>query len=403
MTKLTTAALLACLLAACAAKPVQPVADVPDPAWPISTTHYRTTAASIYLGNLDARISELQRLLAEQDRAEYRTSLAGSLYHRYRVLGRVADAEEAMRLLDAAVAAEPSVPAHRVTRAVVLAGFHRFKEALSDLDAAEKSGANPKELMGTRREIRLALGEYEALAEEFARSGELSHDFLELAHRADLRVNQGDLEGATFRYRAAQAEYRDVNPFPLAWLHVQQGIAYLRYGRLEDAKRFFEAAHARMPTYYLATEHLAETETRLGHHDRARELYAQVIEQTGNPEFVAALSGLEADAGNRKLAAELAQRAEAGYADLLRTNPAAYAQHAADFFVEIGKPERAYELARENLALRQDIGSWILLAQAAHAAGDDVRACEARDKALDTGLKPPELAELDAFAAACRP
>lgn len=393
---------LALLFAGCATQPAPPVAAVQaDPTWPIGVVEYPTTSADIYLGNLDARIEELRRLIAAEDRADYRTSLAGSLYHRYRVLGRAADADEALRLADAAVAAEAENPKHRTTRAVINAGFHRFDVALADLDAAAANGARPEELLGTRREIQLALGHYDKLADEFARSGQLAPNFLELAHRADLRLQQGDPDGASFLYRAAQAEYRDVNPFPLAWLHVQQGIAFLRHGRDEDARRFFAAAHARMPTYYLATEHLAETETRLGNFERARALYAQVIEQTGNPEFVAALAGLEAEAGNEKLAAELAQRAESGYSELLRTNPAAYAQHAADFFIEIGKPERAYELAEQNLALRQDIGSWILLAQAAHATGNHARACEARAKAIGTGLEPPELAELDPLAAAC--
>lgn len=395
---------LAALLAACAsAPPPKPAAALEDPTWPVSIEEMRTTSASIYLGNVDAKIEELRRMIAADDRAELRTSLAGTLYHRYRVLGRMQDADEALRISESAVAAEPGNPRHRLTRAVILSGFHRFDAALADLDFALAHGARPEETLGTRREIQMALGRYDLLADDFAKSTELTHDFLQLANRADLRVQQGDLPGASFLYRAAQAEYRDVNPFPLAWLHVQQGIALLRFGQVEDARRFFEAAHARMPTYYLATEHLAETETRLGNHDRARTLYAQVIAQTGNPEFTAALSRLEAAAGHEQLAAQLARDAEAGYVDLLVRNPSAYAQHAAQFFVAIQKPERAYALARENIELRQDIGSWILLAQAAHAAGDDTQACQARGKALATGLKPPELAELDTFSAACTP
>ncbi len=386
----------------CATAPAPVVDAAPvDPSWPIALTAYRTTSADIYLGNLDASIAEMQRALAERDEPEYRTALAGSLYHRYRIVGRVEDAEEALRLLDAAVAAEPKQARHRQLRAVVLSAFHRFPEALADLDAAEESGVRAADLRSTRREIQLALGEYDKLREEFARSHELVHDFAELAHRADLRVAQGDLAGATFMYRAAQAEYREVNPFPLAWLHLQQGIAYLRFGEVENARRFFAAAHERMPTYYLATEHLAETETLLGNYERARELYLGVIEQTGNPEFTAALSQLERKAGNRNRAEQLQKEAEAGYTDLLRRNPSAYAQHAAEFFIDIGKPERADELAKQNLAIRQDIGSWILRATTAHAAGDKPAACAAKANALATGLKPLELRELEALRLRC--
>ncbi len=363
---------------------------------------YRTTSGSIYLGNLDARIEELQRMVATRDMAVHRTALAGSLYHRYRVVGRLADAEEALRLLDASVAAEPDTAEHRQLRAVVRSGFHRFTEALEDLDAAAAAGAREDVLSKTRREIRLALGDYAQLRQDFALSSELTPSFDELAHRADLRLQQGDPAGANFLNRAAQTQYRDVNPVPIAWLHVQQGIAHLRYGNVDEARRFFAAAHERLPQYYLATEHLAECETRLGNHDVARELYTQVIAQTGNPEFVAALARLERAAGNAVDAERLTRQAEQEYAALLQRNPAAYAQHAAEFFMEIGKPERADVLARENLALRQDVGSWILLAQTALASGDPARACAARARAVETALQPPELAQLDALAPSCR-
>ena len=405
-----TIACTAVLLAACAGTPnserstESPFAiETPaDPSWPLRMVHYRTTSGAIYLGNLDARIEELQRIVAERGMAVHRTALAGSLYHRYRVVGRFKDAEEALRLLDAAVATEPAVAEHRQMRAVVRSGFHRFTEALEDLDAAAAAGAPEETLRKTRREIRLALGDYAPLREDFAHSTELAADFDELAHRADLRLQQGDPIGANFLYRAAQTQFRDVNPVPLAWLHVQQGIAHLRYGNVLEARRFFAAAHERLPQYTLATEHLAECETSLGNLDAARALYREVIAQTANPEFVAALAGLERAAGNTAEADRLTQDAERGYTDLLKRNPAAFAQHAAEFYIDIGKPERADALARENLQLRQDVGSWILLAQTAQAIGDEARACDARAHAVETALRPPELSDLDALASRCR-
>jgi hypothetical protein len=394
------------LLAGCAttrdaASPAAPLA-APDPVWPLDTQAYRTTSAAIYLGNLDARIEELRRLVAERDRNEHRTALAGSLYHRYRVVGRLEDAEEALRLLDAAVAAEPEVTEHRLLRAVVLGGFHRFADALADLEAAEAAGLPREAAHKARRELQLALGDYAPLREEFARALELSPEFDELAHRADLRLLQGEPAAAEFLFRAAQAQFRDVNPVPLAWLHVQQGIAYLRHGRVDEARRFFAAAHARLPQYYLATEHLAECEARLGNHAAARELYRAVIAQTGNPEFVAALAGVERAAGDDAEATRLEAEALKGYEALLARHPAAFGQHAAEFLIQIGQAERADALARQNLALRRDVGSWILAAQTAEAVGDLPRACAARDRAVETSMRPPELAKLDGLAARCR-
>ena len=126
-----------------------------------------------------------------------------------------------------------------------------------------------------------------------------------------------------------------------------------------------------------------------------------MIAQTGNAEFLAALSGVERAAGNETDAERLAREAEAGYEALLETYPGAYAHHAAEFFIEIGKPERAYALAQQNLTVRRDIGSWILLATTAVAAGDTPAACEARARVLATGLTPPELEELAPLAERC--
>lgn len=366
--------------------------SVTTPNWPASPTHYRTTAGAIYLDNLDARIDELRRVTATPDGDGARVPLARSLYHRHRVVGRLEDAEAALRELDLAIAAGEPASETLPLRAVVLGGFHRFDEAMHALDAAVEAGASASTLARTQTELQLARGDYAALADEFARSTDLDADFHTMTHRADLRLQLGDAAGALFRYRAAQELYRDVNPVPLAWLHVQQGIALLRLERVEEAREFFAAAHARLPQYYLAAEHLAECEARLGRHDEARRLYAAVIAQTGNPEFVAALSGVERDAGRREESERLAREAEAGYAMLLARHPAAFGQHAAEFLIERGDLARADALARANLGVRRDIGSWLLAAQTAAALGARERACEALAAARATPLRPPEFA-----------
>jgi tetratricopeptide (TPR) repeat protein len=372
-----------------------------DPTWPLDPQRYRTTSGAIYLGNLDARIEELERVVAHGGTPHHRVALARSLYQRYQVIGRIADAEAAMRVVEASVAASAAPGEAHALHAILLVSFHRFDEAEAALAAAANAGADAEGLRRTRIELQLARGDYAAMRDEFERSAEIAADFHLLAHRADLRLQLGDPAGAAFLYRAAQSTYRDVNPVPLAWLHVQQGIAWLRQGKVAHAREFFAAAHARLPQYYLATEHLAECEARLGRLDEARRLYHAVIAQTGNPEFIAALSGVEREAGNAAEAERLARQAERAFEALLSRHPSAAGQHAAEFFIERGQAERADALARDNLVLRQDVGSLILLAQTAQAVGDTARACEARARALDTGLRPPEMEELDALGRNC--
>ena len=373
--------------------------DIKD-IWPISTRYYRTTSADIYLGNVDAQIVSLEANVAAGlvDRSE---RLAGLLYHRYKLLGRLSDSDRAIELLASRADANFLTPSGMVLYAITLSGLHRFDEADAWLQKARTAGAAEEEWRDLGKDILVARGDYAALAQDFATSNLPVADFYGLAHRADLRLLQGDLAGAESHFLAAQTLYRDVSPVPLAWLHTQMGIAYLRYGRIEDARRFFTAAIERLPGYYLAEEHLAECETLLGELPAARERYQKVIAQTGNPEFVAALSALERQAGNTELADSLIEQAKVGYSDLLSRLPAAYAQHASEFFAEIGETDRAYQLARENASLRSDVGSLILLAASAEGAGKPKAACRAHARAVATMLTPPELAELKAVSRRC--
>jgi len=412
--RLLPLALGAALLSACSSSPVRdaptvdtadsataaPTGAIIDDSWPVSTQRYRTTSAAIYLGNLDSRIDMLQqRIDTPKSTPGDAAKLAGALYQRYRIRGRLDDAETALALLEGPIT--HSADSH-LLHGVLLAGFHRFDEAIAALDAARAAGASERTLRADANDLAVAQGRYAELKDDFEQSLYPVADFAELAHRADLRMLLGDVDGAEMQYRAAQMLYRDVDPMPLAWLHTQAGIAMLRAGRIDDAHRFFAAAVERLPGYALAEEHLAECETLLGRHEQARERYRRVIAQTGNPEFIAALAGLERDTGNTAEADRLQQQAEDVYGSLLARHPTAFAQHAAEFFLDIGKPARALALARDNAALRRDIGSLILLARSAEAAGDAEAACAAGSAAGALNLSPPELADIRSLQRSCR-
>ncbi|MBK9656175.1 MAG: tetratricopeptide repeat protein [Rhodanobacteraceae bacterium] len=399
--------LLAVLLGGCAGAPApetpaQPVAtNLFALRYPLTPEQRATTSAGIYLGNLNARIEVLDAQLQRAGDASVRGNLAGALLLRFRILGRLTDGERALELAAAAAAAAPEIPELHLVNAAALSAFHRFSVAEQALMQAQTAGAAEQNLKSVRRDLWMAQGHYDRLREDFEHSDEPVADFYELAHRADLRLMQGDLDGASRWYRTAQDFYQDVDPLPLAWLYSQQGIALLRHGHYAQARTFFAAAHQRLPEYYLATEHLAECDTQLGQLDQARQLYQAVIRQTQNPEFMAALADLEDRAGNSAAAATARQNARAGYDALLARHRAAYAQHAAEFLLDIGEHDEALALARENLKLRQDIGSLILLARSAEAAGAHDEACAAATRAQATGLKPPELEEIAPLSLSC--
>lgn len=406
MNRIYLALALAAVLCACAPMPASHTVPDTNPipmagGYPLSPQQRATTSEDIYLGNLRARIEVLDQQQALMPSAAVQAQLAAALLLRFRVLGQLADGERGLALATSASQQDPDLADAQLILASALSTFHRFNEATAALERAAVAGADAGRLATTRRDLLMAQGRYQELAEDFARSAEPVADFYELAHRADLRLLQGDPAGASQWYRAAQDLYQDVDPLPLAWLYVQQGIALLRHGQIAPAREFFAAAHARLPRYALATEHLAECELLLGRHDRARQLYGAVIEQTDNPEYRAALARLEDAAGHPDRAQAERERASQGYRDLLKRHRAAYAQHAAEFFLDIGDVDSAWQLAQENLQLRADLGSLILYANAADLSGQPRQACAALVRIQGSGLQPPELDGLTRLQGRC--
>lgn len=365
------------------------------PQWPASNSQIRTTSATIYLGNLDARIAQLQQGEHEPAVAQ---ALASSLLHRYRISGQLVDAERAGALLQAQLQGESVSAGLRAAYAQWLVLFHRFAEAQAQLE--QLGSTEDSTVAALREEINLALGHYAALGPAFARPADHAPpDPYALASRAHAALLHGDLDLASRLYFEAQSNYHDVGPYPLAWLHVQQGIALLRHGHCEAAEPFFRAARERLPAYYLATEHLAECLVQMRRIEEARGLYEEVIAQTGNPEFMAALADLEEIDGRPERAALLRLQADQTWAGLLQAHPEAYAQHAAEYYLATGRLEPAALWAGRNLAMRQDIGSRLLMVELALARQDRANACDQLRSAQDLGLRPPELVELQALAA----
>lgn len=366
------------------------------PGWPATAEHIQTTSSTIFLDNLDGRIASISAQYERAPAPEHAEAWATLLLFRFQIRGRLVDAERAAEILDQAIRAYPQRGGLHLARAHWKALFHQFANAEQDLALARNDPElDPGVADKLQKDIDLALGRYQALGPAFHDPGKQPPaEFNELADRADAALMHGDLKLASTLYFEAQAHYHDSAPFPLAWLHTQQGIALLRHGHFAAAAPFFAAARARLPEYVLASEHLAECLVELDQLEQARAIYLEVIEATANPEFIAALSELEAKAGNTAESARLRDRAKVGYQQLLSRYPDAYAQHAAQFFLDTGDFERARALADDNLRLRQDVGSRLLRAEVAHAMEDSERRDQELLAVKATGLLPPEYVDL---------
>jgi|GEM_PF-811796 len=366
---------------------------------PLKQSQRPTTDGRVYMGNLNATIDSLQVAIEKRPPDLLSLQLSRNLYHRFRITGRMNDLEQARKLAEQATLVIPESAEAWLLAAKLQASYHEFGSARKSLDMAEEKGALAEKIAVVSYEIEqalqggLKLKDLSALPEP--------QDLAEFVQRANDAINRGDLKMADELLTQAQYRYNDSNPFPIAWLHVQQGIAFLRFGDPQRASKFFIAARERLPSYYLATEHLAESELLLGNAQQAAELYQSVYEQTGNPEFLGGLAQAQAqlDIADAK---DNLQRAKRDYEALAEQHPAMYSQHAAKFFLKQGDAARALKLAEGNLEVRQDIQSLILYASAAAEVGNTQSACNSLQRSLESGARPPELVELQSdLGAAC--
>jgi hypothetical protein len=166
----------------------------------------------------------------------------------------------------------------------------------------------------------------------------------------------------------------------------------------------YVTAVAHLPDYVVANVHLAELEATSGKKLQAIDRLRRVMARTADPEPAALLGELLGQSNPPEPGAEaLITRARSSYAELLSRYPAAFLDHAAEFFMGPGaEPSRALELARENLGVRETPRAYALAIEAARAA-DPALACSLVDKAQPLSPRSHNLrAALDDEASRCR-
>ena len=314
----------------------------------------RTTAGVIAIGNLQAQIEGLQgEAAAHRLTAEGTSGLVELLLLRGHILGRVRDYELAGRLTAQLIREGPSGPAALLARSRTRAALHRFVEALADLDDAAGLGADPSAVDAERAVIFQALGRYDEALAIFSEVTNRRADFSSLGNLATLQAERGDTALAEHLFKESRRRYRGVSPIPVAQLDFKEAQMWIAEGDLHRARGCLEAAVHRLPAYAPAEGHLAEVEAALGQTDSAVDRLLPLTTSSDDPDYAAQLARILGEAGRVEEASQWRNRAAAGYDALVASHLEAFADHAAEFWLEAGSdPRRALQLASANYQLR---------------------------------------------------
>ena len=334
-----------------------------------------TTHGTIALFNLGAQIDSLQQdVRTDRGTVEGRAALAELITLHGLMVGRVAEYERAEKIVDQLMRDAASEPAASLARARIRAVFHRFAEALDELDRAERLSLDAETADGERAAIFQALGRYDEARVIREEAAKRRPSFETIGALAGLWAERGDIDAAERLYEDSLRLYRGVSPFPLALLDFQRGLMRMRNGLLDEARTSFDTALCRVPAYVPAQGHLAEVEAELGDIETAiARLYPLAI-SSDDPDYAGQLSRILADVGRADESRRWRELAAARYDELVAAHPEAFADHAAEFWLAAGTdPLKALRLARMNFDVRQTPRARDLLRQAVKATGRTVR------------------------------
>ena len=371
-----------------------------QPGTPLLRSERSTTDATLALRNLEDSIASLESRLKTGEAAKSRRAeLADQLLMRAQFLGRVSDTEHAAGIAATLAEEEPRNARALLLRGRTRAALHLFGSALVDFDAAQRVGAEAAATSSARATVLAAIGRSREAIEIRTRLSREKPDILSLGAQAVAVGESGDLETARSLFRQAQNSYRDVSPFPLAWIYFQEGKLEFAHNNLDRARVLFAAAVDQAPFYLAAAGHLGEVEAALGHIDDAIARLRAVAAVAEDPDSEGQLCRVLRESGRANEARSCRTRVAARYAAALARHPEAFWDHAAEFFLAMDEPRIALEYAKKNLNLRQTGAAFDLAIRSAIAAGDRASACGDARKAVDrTPGRAPEPLIRDALA-----
>ena len=358
---------------------------------PILSTHLKSESKSI---NQTAYTQSYEKLSQEIDTLSQRAAsmptswfalelVAQQYLKRAKLSGDYQDYAQAEKYLSKALELS-GIGGPHVTQAQLDFSLHRLDSVASNLLVAENallvSDIDKAVYLGVRGDLDLYQGNYQEALENYQQALALHKDSTTLFRLAVYQWRMGDFEQAeTYIDQATEFVYA-TSPRLTAFFHLHRGLFDLDRGRYAEALAHYQDANAAFDGWWLVKEHIAEIYVLQGKTEAAKNIYIEVLAETGSPEFMDAMAGI---ASSETEANVWMQKARAEYEKQLVQFPEASYGHALGHYLDVGdEPQKALELAKANYALRPYGESEVLLAQAYLQVGQIDSAKAIIDKTL---------------------
>ncbi|PRY66965.1 tetratricopeptide repeat protein [Glaciihabitans tibetensis] len=313
----------------------------------------RTTAGALAMDNLRAQIEGMLRdATARRLPARSESGLIELILLRGHLLGRVSDYEWATALAEQLAVETPDDGNAHLALARTRATLHRFRDALAELEEATRLGGDPREVDGERAVVLQAVGRYDEALAIFISADDLRSDFTSLGNLATVHADRGDTATAEELFAASRERYRGVSPIPVAQLDFKRAHMWIAAGNLGRARAWLESAVRRLPAYAPAVGHLAEVEAALGETDSAIARLLPLATTSDDPDYAAQLAHIFDGRHEREESRYWRNVAAARYDELVERHVEAFADHAAEFWLDAGDLKRALPLAVKNFEVR---------------------------------------------------
>jgi tetratricopeptide (TPR) repeat protein len=334
----------------------------------------------------------LERIAQQPDRVANYDSLAMAYARRARETSDVAYYQKAEETLTRAFELAPDDFEAAKVQTWLLLGRHEFGKAL---DAAIKLNHKmPDDVMvfGYLADANTELGNYPDAVKSVQwmlnmRPGNIPG----LTRAAYQRELHGDIAGAIQLMQMAH----DSTPFQeledRAWILTQIGHLYLLEGNIKDAELYAKGALDLFQGYHYAQGTLAQVRMEQKRYDEAIALLEARFKAAPHAENLYALGEALEHAGRHNEAAKAF--AEFEPMALRESNITDNANHELiAYYVDFAKqPEKAMQIANQELARRQDVFTLDCHAWALAANGNYAGASAEIKKALAVGVKDPRI------------